>query len=153
VLVLAVAACGGSAPPRSTATEGCGKTAECVDQLAAALEKLTPAELKSLGEAIRKELAAVAARPREVNDVQIGGSDLEGDLERLAKTFPHGLSGTISAVDRLPGNNVNPVSMGIALLFIAAALIFVPGVFKSVVATMFGEGGITGAIEGVEPLR
>jgi hypothetical protein len=151
-LALAVAACGGSAPPRSIASESCGTTTECIDQLAAALQKLTPAELESLGKAIREELTAVAAQPREVNGVQVGGSGLQGDLERLAKTFPDGLSDTTAAVDRLRGG-ANPVAMGIALLFIAAALIFVPGVFGSVGGTMFGEEGITGAVEGIKPLK
>jgi hypothetical protein len=150
-LALAVAACGGSARPRSTTPESCGTT-ECIDQLAAALEKLTPSELESLGKAIREELTAVAAQPREVNGVQIGGSDLQGDLERLAKTFPDGLSDAIAAVDRLRGS-ANPVASGIGLLFIAAALIFTPGAFRSVGGTMFGEDGIIAAIEGIESLK
>jgi hypothetical protein len=151
-LALAVAACGGSAPPRSATPESCGTTTQCIDQLAAALEKLTPSELDSLGKAIREELTAAAAQPQEVNGVQIGGSGLQGDLERLAKTFPDGLSDAIAAVDRLRGS-ANPVASGIGLLFIAAALIFTPGAFRSVGGTMFGEDGIIAAIEGIESLK
>src|SRR4051812_38896315 len=108
-LALAVAACGGSAPPRSAIPESCGTTTECIDELATGLEKLTPSELESLGKAIREELTAVAAQPQEVNGVQIGGTGLQGDLERVAKTFPDGLSDATAAVDRLRGG-ANPVA-------------------------------------------
>src|SRR5690349_13178331 len=113
-LMLVVAACGGSAPPQATAS--CGTTKECVDDLATALERLTPAQLEALGASIRKELAAVEVKPREVNGVEIGGADLKGDLERLAKTFPEGLAGATAAVDRVRTANVQPISIPIALL-------------------------------------
>jgi intracellular multiplication protein IcmD len=45
-----------------------------------------------------------------------------------------------------------PISMPIALLFVAAALIFVPSVFKSTGATLFGDGA-SQAVEGVDGFK
>jgi hypothetical protein len=150
-IVLAVVACGGSSPPRSSsAGQPCGTTSHCLDRLAGALEQLPPAQLQALGDAIRRELAVVASRPVTVNDVKIGGTGLEGDLRALATTFPSGLQGTIAAVNGFADGKQVPISIPIALLFIAAALIFVPGVFKDVIEKMFGPRGIDGAIASAE---
>jgi hypothetical protein len=45
-----------------------------------------------------------------------------------------------------------PISKPIALLFVAAALIFVPSVFKSTGATLFGDGA-SQAVEGVDGFK
>jgi len=44
-----------------------------------------------------------------------------------------------------------PVSIGIALLFIAAALVFAPSTFKSIGGTLFGDLDQIGGIDGIEP--
>ncbi|HST19776.1 MAG TPA: hypothetical protein VLR90_01555 [Blastocatellia bacterium] len=45
-----------------------------------------------------------------------------------------------------------PIGTPIALLFISAALLFIPSVFSSTGATLFG-GDVIGKIEGVEPFK
>ena len=42
-----------------------------------------------------------------------------------------------------------PISAGIALIFVGAALLFVPTVFKSSGTTLFGSGASQGGISGV----
>jgi len=42
-----------------------------------------------------------------------------------------------------------PISQPIALLFIAAALIFVPSVFKTIGGTLYGSSGAVAGVSGV----
>jgi hypothetical protein len=57
----------------------------------------------------------------------------------------------LSAIqDQEPAPQI-PISQPIALLFIAAVLIFAPNVFQSVGATLYGSSTVVSAVDGVAP--
>ena len=92
-------------------------------------------------EAVRSRLARVAA-----------ARGLEFTAESPAST--EGAATALGKIQTLQKDNPTqiPVSMPIALLFVGAALMFAPSVFRSTGGTLFGEGEI-GAIEGIEPFK
>ena len=89
---------------------------------------------------------------------------LQAQLSRIAST--HGLAfepeasasvssaaGPLGAIQKsVKGDSTHPpIGMGIALLFIAAALVFAPSTFKSIGGTLFGDIDQIGGIDGIEP--
>jgi intracellular multiplication protein IcmD len=58
----------------------------------------------------------------------------------------------VAAIVKFKAHKDNPtqvqISQPIALIFIAAALVFIPGVFKSGGGTLFGSGGTTQGVSG-----
>lgn len=70
-----------------------------------------------------------------------------------AAAYVAGMAFAVGAIVKLKAHKDNstqvPVSTGIVLLFVAAALIFVPTVFKVSGATMFGGSGEVGGISGI----
>lgn len=70
-----------------------------------------------------------------------------------AAAYVAGMAFAVGAIVKLKAHKDNPtqvpVSTGIVLLFVAAALIFVPTVFKVSGATMFGASGSVGGVSGI----
>ena len=68
-----------------------------------------------------------------------------------AAASPAKATAIITALESYAKDNPTqiPISKPIALLFVAAALIFVPSVFKATGGTLFGDGA-SQAVEGVE---
>ena len=88
-------------------------------------------------------------------------SALQSQLSQFAAT--HGLSfepqGSVDVSKAITQLNALrnsptqiPIGTPIALLFISAALLFIPSVFSSTGATLFGSE-VIGKIEGVEPFK
>jgi intracellular multiplication protein IcmD len=76
-------------------------------------------------------------------------SNVTGNLLNVAKlitagAYVAGFGFAVGAIVKFKAHKDNPtqipISMPIALLFVAAALIFIPSVFKSTGGTMFGTG-------------
>jgi hypothetical protein len=64
-----------------------------------------------------------------------------------------GAAAAVSVMRKLQQDPPKPqiaVSMPIVFLFVAAALIFAPSVFRSTGGTLFGDSAVADAIEGVE---
>lgn len=78
-----------------------------------------------------------------------------GAIARLitAGAYVAGFAFAVGAVIKFKAHKDNPtqvpISHGISLLFVAAALIFIPSVFKSTGLTMFGSTSGVGRISGV----
>jgi len=65
-----------------------------------------------------------------------------------AASYVAGMGFAVGAVVKFKAHKDNPtqipIGMPIALLFVAAGLIFIPSVFKSAGATLFGSGSVAG---------
>jgi len=78
-----------------------------------------------------------------------------GNLAQLitAASYVGGLGFAIGAIAKFKAHKDNPtqvpISQGIALIFIAAALIFIPSIFKTSGGTLFNDETAPGTIEGV----
>jgi intracellular multiplication protein IcmD len=78
-----------------------------------------------------------------------------GDIARLitAASYVAGMAFAVGAVVKFKAHKDNPtqvtIGMPIALLFVAAALIFIPSVFKSSGATLFGSSGTVAGVSGI----
>jgi intracellular multiplication protein IcmD len=76
------------------------------------------------------------------------------DLAKLitAGSYVAGMAFGVAAVVKFKAHKDNPtqihVSQPIALLFVSAALIFIPSVFSSTGGTLFGASGIQAGISG-----
>ncbi|EKD54053.1 MAG: hypothetical protein ACD_60C00127G0006 [uncultured bacterium] len=87
----------------------------------------------------------------------------KGNLGAIAQlitagSYVAGFGFAVGAVVKFKAHKDNPtqipISMPIALLFVAAALIFIPAVFKASGLTMFGTmSGNVGNISGVQSFR
>ena len=70
-----------------------------------------------------------------------------------AGSYIAGLGFGVGAVVKFKAHKDNPtqvmLSVPIALLFVAAALMFIPSVFQSAGRTMFGTSGITSGVTGI----
>jgi intracellular multiplication protein IcmD len=84
--------------------------------------------------------------------------NVTGNLANIAKlitagAYVAGFGFAVGAVVKFKAHKDNPtqipISMPIALLFVAAALIFIPSVFKSTGVTLFGGTSGVGGISGV----
>lgn len=85
-------------------------------------------------------------------------SQVRGNLSQVAKlitagSYVAGFGFAVAAIVKFKAHKDNPtqvhLSMGVVLLFVAAALIFLPSVFKTTGATMFGGSGVPASISGV----
>lgn len=78
-----------------------------------------------------------------------------GDIARLitAASYVAGMAFAVGAVVKFKAHKDNPtqipIGTPIALLFVGAALIFIPTVFKVSGKTLFAGSGITGGISGI----
>src|SRR3990167_5415014 len=90
----------------------------------------------------------------------IGGvaSTVTGNLANVARlitaaSYVAGMAFAVGAVVKFKAHKENstqiPIGTPIALLFVGAALISIPTVFKVSGATLFGASGVTGGISGV----
>jgi intracellular multiplication protein IcmD len=90
----------------------------------------------------------------------IGGiaANVTGNLGNIAKlitaaSYTAGLGFAVGAIVKFKAHKDNPtqvtIGMPIAMLFIGAALIFVPSVFTSSGATLFGQSGTVAGVSGV----
>lgn len=70
-----------------------------------------------------------------------------------AGAYVGGMGFGVGAIAKFKAHKDNPtqvpISQPIALLFVAAALIFIPSVFKSTGGTLFGASGQAGGVSGV----
>ena len=70
-----------------------------------------------------------------------------------AASYVAGMAFAVGAIVKFKAHKDNPtqipIGTPIALLFVGAALIFIPTVFKVSGATLFGASGVTGGISGV----
>lgn len=81
-----------------------------------------------------------------------------GNLANIAKlitagSYVAGMGFGVAAVAKFKAHKDNPqqvaISVPIALLFIAAGLIFIPGVFRSAGGTLFGASGMIAGTSGI----
>lgn len=78
-----------------------------------------------------------------------------GNVARLitAASYVAGFAFAVGAIVKFKAHKDNPtqipISMPIALLFVAAALIFIPSVFRSTGITLFGGTSGVGKISGI----
>jgi intracellular multiplication protein IcmD len=78
-----------------------------------------------------------------------------GSIAKLitAASYVAGMAFAVGAVIKFKAHKDNPtqvtIGMPIALLFVAAALIFIPEVFSSAGSTLFGTSGATAGVSGV----
>lgn len=78
-----------------------------------------------------------------------------GNVAKLitAASYVAGLAFGVGAIVKFKAHKDNPtqvpIGMPIALLFVGAALIFIPSVFKSSGATLFGQSGTVAGVSGV----
>jgi intracellular multiplication protein IcmD len=84
-------------------------------------------------------------------------SNVTGNLGNIAKlitagSYTAGMGFAVGAIVKFKAHKDNPtqvpIGMPIALLFIGAALIFVPSIFASSGATLFGSSGTTAGVSG-----
>ena len=85
-------------------------------------------------------------------------ANVTGNLGSIAKlitaaSYTAGMGFAVGAIVKFKAHKDNPtqvtIGMPIALLFIGAALIFVPSVFGSSGATLFGSSGTVAGVSGV----
>lgn len=83
---------------------------------------------------------------------------VKGNLRNIASlitagAYVAGMGFGVGAIVKFKAHKDNPtqvaISVPIAMLFIAAALLFVPSVFKTTGATLFGASGAQAGISGV----
>lgn len=83
---------------------------------------------------------------------------VKGNLRNIASlitagAYVAGMGFGVGAIVKFKAHKDNPtqvaISVPIAMLFIAAALLFVPSVFKTTGATLFGASGVAASISGV----
>lgn len=90
----------------------------------------------------------------------IGGvaSSVTGNLANIAKlitagSYVAGFGFAVGAIVKFKAHKEQPtqipISQPIALLFVAAALIFIPSVFKSTGMTLFGSTSGVGKVSGI----
>jgi len=82
-----------------------------------------------------------------------------GALAKLitAGAYIAGMGFAVGAIMKFKAHKDNPtqipIGTPIALIFIAAALIFLPEIFKVTGVTLFKEGAQTGGIQGIESIQ
>jgi intracellular multiplication protein IcmD len=90
----------------------------------------------------------------------IGGvaAQVTSNLSNVAKfvtaaSYVAGMAFAIAAVLKFKAHKDNPtqvtISMGISLLFVSAALIFLPAVFQASGGTLFGASGTVAGVSGI----
>lgn len=99
--------------------------------------------------------AALAAGGQGISGV---AANVTGGLASVAKlitaaSYVAGMAFAVGAIVKFKAHKDNPtqipIGTPIALLFVGAALIFVPSVYKVSGATLFGGSGTVGGVSGV----
>jgi intracellular multiplication protein IcmD len=84
--------------------------------------------------------------------------NVTGNLANIAKlitaaSYVAGMGFGVAAIVKFKAHKDNPtqvtIGMPIALLFVAAALLFIPSVYQTSGTTLFGASGTVGGISGV----
>lgn len=79
-----------------------------------------------------------------------------GSVARLitALSYVGGMAFAIGAIAKFKAHKDNPtqipIGTPIALLFIGAALIFIPSIFSTAGGTLFGSSGVVAGVSGIE---
>ena len=103
-------------------------------------------------------VAAIAAGSQSTGGIGGIAENVTGNLGAIAKlitaaSYVAGMAFVVGAIVKFKAHKDNPtqipIGTPIALLFVGAALLFAPTVFKSSGATLFGGSGKTGGISGV----
>jgi intracellular multiplication protein IcmD len=88
--------------------------------------------------------------------------NVRGSVSAIAKlvtaaAYVIGMAFAVGAIIKFKAHKDNPTQIPIgtpvALLFVGAALIFVPTVFKVSGSTLFGEGATVGGVSGVTEIK
>jgi intracellular multiplication protein IcmD len=86
-------------------------------------------------------------------------SNVRGNLANIAYlitagSYVAGMGFGVGAVVKFKAHKDNPtqipIGMPIALLFVAAALLFIPTVFKTTGSTLFGASGVQASVSGIK---
>jgi intracellular multiplication protein IcmD len=102
--------------------------------------------------------AAAASGAPATQGIAVIATNVKGNLGAIAQlitagSYVAGMGFAVGAVVKFKAHKDNPtqiaIGMPIALLFIAAALMFIPSVFKTSGQTLFGASGTVGGIGGV----
>ena len=102
---------------------------------------------------------ALAAASGTGTGVGAIATQVTGNLGAIAQlitagAYVAGMAFAVGAIVKFKAHKDNPtqvpIGMPIALLFIGAALIFVPSVFKSAGGTMFGSSGYVATVSGIQ---
>ena len=98
---------------------------------------------------------AAAANSKDLGDVAANVTGIMGSIAKLitAGAYVAGFGLAMVGIFQLKAHKDNPqqvhISKGIALLFIGAALIFLPTIFSVTGTTLFGEDAKPGGISGL----
>lgn len=82
-----------------------------------------------------------------------------GSVARLitALSYVGGMAFAIGAIAKFKAHKDNPtqipIGTPIALLFIGAALIFIPSIFSTAGGTLFGSSGVVAGVSGIESFK
>lgn len=85
-------------------------------------------------------------------------ANVTGNLGNVAKlvtaaSYVAGMAFAVAAIVKFKAHKDNPtqipIGMPIALLFVGAALIFIPSVFKTTGSTLFGGSGTVAGVSGI----
>lgn len=99
--------------------------------------------------------AVMAAVSGGIGSVAANVTSNLGAIAQLitAASYVAGMAFAVGAVVKFKAHKDNPtqipIGTPIALLFVGAALIFIPTVFKVSGATLFGGSGVVGGISGI----
>lgn len=97
------------------------------------------------------------AAASSVHGIAVVADNVKGNLSAVAQlitagSYVAGMGFAVGAVVKFKAHKDNPtqipIGMPIALLFVAAALMFVPSVFKTSGQTLFGASGTVGGVDG-----
>lgn len=101
---------------------------------------------------------AAAGDPASGVGIQVVANQVKSNFTAIAQfitagSYLAGMAFGVGAIVKFKAHKDNPtqvaISVPIALLFIAAALLFIPSVFKSTGQTLFGVSGTVGGVSGV----
>jgi len=116
---------------------------------------LKKAGLLTMGAVLCLLIASIAEALSGISSV---ATNVVGNLSGVAKlitagAYVAGLGFGVGAVVKFKAHKDNaqqvPIGQPIALLFVAAALIFIPSVYQTSGGTLFGSSGATAGISGV----
>lgn len=108
--------------------------------------------------ALASMVAGTAALAAVSGGIGTVASNVTSNLSNIARlitagAYVGGMAFAVGAVVQFKAHKDNPtqipISKGFVMLFVAAALIFIPTVFKVSGATLFGGSGTVGGISGV----
>lgn len=101
---------------------------------------------------------ALAAAASSISGIGSVAHQVTTNLAAIAQlitagSYVAGMGFAVGAIAKFKAHKDNPtqvpISMPIALLFVAAALIFAPTVFKTTGSTLFGSSGTVAGVSGI----